>query len=76
MTINILFFKKNIYIPSLVAKLTREFEHISYKIYSKSKTTSKSSILDHTLICTIKPSYPSTRVFNLILTTLKHLQIL
>jgi hypothetical protein len=45
------------YIYCLVAQLNREFEHISYTIYFKSKTTSKSSILNHTYIGTSKPLY-------------------
>ena len=56
----------------LIAKLTRESEYILYTSYSKSKTTTKSSIFDHTLIYAIKPSYSSIKVFNLILTILKH----
>jgi len=50
-TIKLLGFARNIYITSLITKLDKEFEHISYTSYFKSKTTSKSSILNHTHIC-------------------------
>jgi len=53
-------------------KLERDSKHIWYTSYSKSKNISKSSILNHTLICAIKPSYCITWVFNLIPTTFKH----
>jgi hypothetical protein len=55
-TIKLLVFARNIYIASLITKLDKEFEHISYTSYFKSKTTSKSSIINHTHICALKPS--------------------
>jgi hypothetical protein len=57
-------------------KLEKDSKHIWYTSYSKSKNTLKSSIIDYTLICVIKPSYSSIKIFDLIHTTLKHLQIL
>jgi len=55
-TIKLLVFARNIHIVSLITKLDKEFEHISYTSYFKSKTTSKSSIINHTHICALKPS--------------------
>ena len=39
---------------------------------SREKNNFKSSILNHTCICALKPSYSFIRVKNLTLTTLKH----
>jgi len=57
-------------------KLEKDFKHIWYTSYFKSENTLKSSIFNYTLICVIKPSYSSIKIFDLIHTTLKHLQIL
>jgi hypothetical protein len=54
-------FLRNIYIACLIVKLVKESEHIYYASHSKIKTTIKLSILDHTLICVIKPWYYSTK---------------
>jgi hypothetical protein len=62
MTIKRLVFARNIYITCLIAELNIEFEYISYTIYFKSKNNFKSSILNHTRICALKPSYSYVRV--------------
>jgi hypothetical protein len=54
-------FLRNIYIACLIVKLVKESEHIYYASHYKIKTTIKLSILDHTLICVIKPWYYSTK---------------
>jgi hypothetical protein len=54
-------FFRNTYVTCLIVKLVKEFEHIYYASHSKIKTTTKLSILDHTLICAIKPWYYSTK---------------
>ena len=41
----------------MIVKLARESIYVWFTSYSKSKITSKSSILDHTLVYAIKPSY-------------------
>jgi hypothetical protein len=62
MTIKRLVFARNIYITFLIAELNIEFKYISYTIYFKSKNNFKSSILNHTRICALKPSYSYVRV--------------
>jgi hypothetical protein len=62
MTIKRLVFARNIYITCLIAELNIEFKYISYTIYFKSKNNFKSSILNHTRIYALKPSYSYVRV--------------
>jgi hypothetical protein len=68
MTIKRLVFARNIYITCLIAELNIEYIYIyiyiyiSYTIYFKSKNNFKSSILNHTRIYALKPSYSYVRV--------------
>jgi hypothetical protein len=62
MAIKQLILARNIYIACLIEELSTKFEYILYTSCFKNKSNFKSSIINYTHICALKPSYSCKRV--------------